>query len=164
MSDGRAHVPLGADVELYKQVGAWAPGIAGFAVLDLDYDTPGLLGKPGVDLAVLAVADVVLFGYLFVVVPFDEVPGASGYLTVEGVGDEYVQSYGVDGLNDWQSYDYASVGEALFGRDPLLFRRATALRFYVGDSQGDPVAVTHGRITIVLRILPALASYPAEPS
>lgn len=162
MAEGRAHVPLGGDVELYDQMGAWAPGLAGFLRFDLDYDTPGLIGEPGVDLTTIAAGDVVLSSNLFVVVPFDVSSSSQGHLTVEGVGESYVGSFSIDTLNDWQSYDYASIGESLFGiRDPLLFRRPSVVRFYV-DLQGGDLAPTVGLLAIVLRVLPAPVVYPLE--
>lgn len=159
-------MPLGGDVELYNQMGSWAPEIAGFLRFDLDYQTPGLMGRPGLDLIEIAPGDVVLTSYLFVTVPFDGTPGFQAELSVEGVGEEYTASFSVDALNDWQSYDYASVAEGLFGiRDPLLFRRPTTVRFYIADSTGGDPGSTQGRLTIVLRVLPAPAVYPAaEPT
>lgn len=157
--DNRTHVPLGSDVELYSQIAGWAPEIAGFRRFDIAHDTPGVVGAPGVELAVLDRADVVLDSYLFVLEPFDGNQPA-GYLALTGL-DTYAQSFTIDSLNDWQGYGEATVGEGLFGvRDPLVFWSKTTVSFYIGDNQGDDPGSSQGRLVLVLRVLPAPPTYP----
>lgn len=157
--DNRAHVPLGADKELYDWIASQASSLAGFLRFDLAYDTPGAQGAPGIELVQLKRADVVLDSWLFVLDPFDG-NQPIGYLTLDGMPDP-AQTFTVDAVTNWQGYGFASEGEGLFGVVmPVVFWKPTLVHFYVGDNQGGDPGSAQGSLVLILRVLPSSAAYP----
>lgn len=148
----RIHIPLGADQELYSQMSSWAAELAGFLRFDLTPETPGFVGKPGLDLVALTPGDVILNDWYFGFELFD---GSSPMLHVGTDLYPDLAAHALDSRNDWMSDGNVCTGDYLLasGR-PKVWNVHDTVRAYLGDNQGDDPGSTQGIVTIVMRVLP----------
>lgn len=146
--DSRVHVPLGGDLELYQQVGEWAPSVAGFKRFDLTPQSEGFRSAPGVELVQLVRSSAVLSAMFFIAEAFE---GSAPKLILDSDLHPALNSFPLAPLPDWVNDGTISYASLLLSDKPLLWLTDDTLRVY---ADGVPASSTKGQLVIVMRVLP----------